>query len=93
MKKLKRELQRLLPPGFTIGHPVVPGSNPGQRRRVRTGNGHFCIIDPDGQPVVNQTGAPIKFSSSPSPSSAQHELDRCKEIAAQLHEQEAAPDA
>lgn len=93
MKKLKRELQRLLPPGYTIGHPHVEGGNPSQRRRVRTGNGHFCIIDPDGLAVVNQHGLPIKFSSSPSSATYHFDLIRCREIAAQLHELEATPDA
>lgn len=93
MKKHHRELQRLLPPGFTIGFPRVDGTNPGQRHRFRGVRGHPCVLDTEGEPVLDGRGMPIKVASTPNQNTARHDLRRVREISAEIRRREVEGDA
>lgn len=85
MKKGTRELQRLLPPGFTIGYPRDEQANPAQRHRIRgVHSGHPFVLDPSGQPVIDHRGLPIRVASTPRQGALRRDLRRIAEIAEQI---------
>ena len=62
----RNELLRHLPAGYTIGFPIVGGNGPNERGRKLGGSGgHPCVLRPDGTPLREASGVPIKVSNSP----------------------------
>lgn len=84
MKKNLRELQRLLPQGFTIGFPRVEGTGHGQRHRFRGIHGHPCVLDPEGQAVLDGRGMPIKVASTGNRNTHRHDVRRMREISDEI---------
>lgn len=78
MKKNFRELLKHLPVGYTIGFPIVAGSQPGQRRRLRGHNSHPCILRPDGTPLRDADGKMFHVSSTPNQAAFKSDLRRVR---------------
>lgn len=82
MKKNFRELLRHLPPGYSIGWP-----RSGEPSRPLGIHGHQYVLDPDGKPVRDGRGIPLRVCSSPRQSAFRSDLREVIKLAERIKAQ------
>lgn len=65
MKTHLRELAKDLPEGYTIGFPTRKSGPAARVRKIGGHHAHPYVLKPDGTPLRDATGIPVKIATTP----------------------------